>query len=65
MEKLLKIIRHRFLMVILDLGAIVSIMVQCIDLSFAPLFFGRVLVGMIIGLNSGIIPRYIFGVTPK
>ncbi len=65
MEKLLKRIRHRFLMVLLDLCAILSIMVQCIDLSFFPLFLGRILVGMIIGLNSGIIPRYIFGVTPK
>jgi predicted MFS family arabinose efflux permease len=65
MEKLLKRVSHRFLMVLLDLCAILSIMVQCIDLSFFPLFLGRILVGMIIGLNSGIIPRYIFGVTPK
>ncbi len=65
MEKLLEKVRHRFLMVLLDVFAIISIMVQCIDLSFLPLFFGRIMVGMIIGLNSGIIPRYIFGVTPK
>ncbi len=65
MEKLLKKVRHRSLMVLLDVFAIISVMVQCIDLSFIPLFLGRVLVGMIIGLNSGIIPRYIFGVTPK
>lgn len=52
-------------MVLLDLCAILSIMVQCISLSFGTLLFGRILVGMIIGLNSGIIPRYIFGVTPK
>ena len=65
MEKLLMKIRHRYLMMILDLCAILSIMIQCIDLSFIPLFMGRIFVGMIIGLNSGIIPRYIFGVTPK
>lgn len=65
MERLMLKIRPRFLMVILDLCAILSIMIQCISLSFIPLFFGRIIVGMIIGLNSGIIPRYIFGVTPK
>jgi predicted MFS family arabinose efflux permease len=65
MEKLLTKITHRYLMIILDFCAIFSIMVQCLDLSFIPLFLGRILVGMVIGLNSGIIPRYIFGVTPK
>jgi hypothetical protein len=65
MEKLMVRIRPRFLMVLLDICAILSIFIQCIDLSFMPLFFGRIIVGMIIGLNSGIMPRYIFGVTPK
>ncbi len=65
MDNLMLKIRPRFLMVILDLCAILSIMIQCLSLSFTPLFFGRIMVGMIIGLNSGLIPRYIFGVTPK
>lgn len=65
MEKLMLRVRPRFLMVLLDICAIFSILIQCINLSFMPLFCGRIIVGMIIGLNSGIMPRYIFGVTPK
>ncbi len=57
--------KHKNILIILDLFAIFSIMVQCLDLSFIPLFLGRILVGMVIGLNSGIIPRYTFGVIPK
>jgi predicted MFS family arabinose efflux permease len=52
-------------MIFLDLFGILGVLIQCLSLSFFPLVLGRIICGMVIGLNSGTIPRYIFGVTPR
>lgn len=64
MKFILKI-RPRFLMIWLDLASILSIAIQCISLSFFNLFIGRIMIGIIAGFNSGLIPKYIYGVTPE
>ena len=58
-------IRARILMIILDILSAVSILIQCYNLTFIPLFVGRLLMGVIVGLNSGLVPQYIYAVTPK
>jgi predicted MFS family arabinose efflux permease len=64
MDYILKI-RPRILMIILDIISILSILIQCISLNFMPLFIGRLLIGIIVGFNSGLVPKYIYGVCPK
>jgi hypothetical protein len=63
--KLILNIRPRFLMIWLDLAAILSLAIQCINLSFFPLFVGRLMIGVIVGFNHGLVPKYIYAVTPK
>ncbi len=53
------------LMILLDFAAILSIAIQCISLSFFTLLIGRFMMGIIVGFNSGLVPKYIYGVTPK
>lgn len=52
-------------MIILDIVSILSIAIQCLSLSFLPFFIGRLLIGIIAGFNSGLVPKYIYGVCPK
>jgi len=58
-------IRARMLMIFLDLASILSMFIQDYYLSFVPLFVGRFMLGIIIGINSGLIPQYISSITPK
>ena len=56
--------KARFLMLALDLAAIIAIMIQIIALEFVPLLLGRLILGFIVGVNSGLVPQYIYSVTP-
>ena len=51
-------------MVIMDVLTILSICIQDISLSLAPLLIGRLFLGFIVGINSGLVPQYIYSVTP-
>ena len=64
LKKLMSKIKARFLMVFLDIATILSILIQDISLTFWPLLIGRLLLGFIVGVNSGLVPQYIYSVTP-
>ena len=64
LKKLMTKIKARFLMVFLDIATILSILIQDISLTFWPLLIGRLLLGFIVGVNSGLVPQYIYSVTP-
>jgi MFS family permease len=65
LKTLMATVRARMLMIFLDLAAILSMFIQDYHLSFVPLFTGRFILGIIIGINSGLIPQYILAITPK
>ena len=54
----------RYLMIYLDIAAIFSIFIQNCALSFIPLLAGRLILGVVIGINSIVIPKYIYSVCP-
>ena len=60
----MKCIKARYLMVLMDVLTIFSICLQDISLSLAPLLIGRLFLGFIVGINSGLVPQYIYSVTP-
>lgn len=64
LKTIMKCIRARYLMVIMDVLTILFIIIQDIGLSFLPLFIGRLFLGFIVGINSGLVPQYIYSVTP-
>lgn len=51
-------------MIYMDVLAIVGMLVQDIELSFWPLFLGRLILGFVVGINSGLVAQYTFSVTP-
>lgn len=58
--------RHkgRYLMIYMDILAIVGMLIQDISLSFWPLLIGRLILGFVVGINSGLVAQYTFSVTP-
>ena len=60
----MKCIKARQLMILMDALTILSIIIQDISLSLAPLLIGRLMLGFIVGINSGLVPQYIYSVTP-
>lgn len=64
LKPLMNVVKARYLMVILDIATILSILIQDISLTFVPLLLGRLILGFIVGLNSGLVPQYIYSVTP-
>jgi MFS family permease len=51
-------------MIYMDILAIVGIIIQDIKLSLWPLFLGRMILGFVVGINSGLVAQYTFSVTP-
>lgn len=64
LKKIMKKIKARHLMIIMDIISIVGILIQDISLSFLPLLLGRLILGFSVGINSGLVPQYIYSVTP-
>lgn len=64
MKKLVSNFKGRYLMIYMDVLAIVGMLVQDIELSFWPLFLGRLILGFVVGINSGLVAQYTFSVTP-
>ena len=64
LKSIMKCIKARYLMVVMDVLTILSIIIQDISLSLAPLLIGRLFLGFIVGINSGLVPQYIYSVTP-
>ena len=48
----------------MDFLSIVGILIQDISLSFWCLLIGRLMLGFSVGINSGLVPQYIYSVTP-
>ncbi len=48
----------------MDIGTLVFIFVQMLDLSLFVLVFTRFFLGIIIGINSSVIPTYLLSLTP-
>lgn len=51
-------------MIYMDLLAIIGMIIQIISLSFWPIFIGRLILGFVVGINSGLVAQYTFSVTP-
>lgn len=64
LKKIMKKVKARLLMVIIDIITIMAILVQDIKLGFWTLLLGRLVLGFIVGINSGLVPQYIYSVTP-
>lgn len=64
LKKLVSNFKGRYLMIYMDVLAIVGMLVQDIELSFWPLFLGRLILGFVVGINSGLVAQYTFSVTP-
>lgn len=64
LKSIMKCIKARYLMVLMDVLTILSILIQDISLTLAPLLIGRLFLGFIVGINSGLVPQYIYSVTP-
>ena len=64
LKPIMKCVKARFLMISMDILTILSICIQDISLSLAPLLVGRLMLGFIVGINSGLVPQYIYSVTP-
>lgn len=56
--------KGRYLMIYMDILAILGMLIQNISLSFWPLFIGRLILGFVVGINSGLVAQYTFSVTP-
>lgn len=51
-------------MIYMDILGIAAMLIQDIGLSFWPLFIGRMILGFVVGINSGLVAQYTFSVTP-
>lgn len=63
-KKIMKKIKARHLMIIIDILSILGMLIQDIGLSFWWLLIGRLVLGFCVGINSGLVPQYIYSVTP-
>lgn len=61
---LIKRIKPRYLMIVMDMLSIIGMIIQDFHLSFWCLFIGRLILGFTVGINSGLVPQYIYSVTP-
>ena len=61
---LVKNFKGRYLMIYMELLAILGMAIQDISLSFWPIFLGRLVLGYVVGINSGLVAQYTFSVTP-
>lgn len=52
-------------MIYMDILAIVGMVIQIFGLSFWPIFIGRLILGFVVGINSGLVAQYTFSVTPN
>lgn len=64
MKFLVRNFKGRYLMIYMDLFAIFGMILQDIALSFWPIFLGRLVLGFVVGINSGLVAQYTFSVTP-
>lgn len=64
LKKIMKKIKARILMVLMDIMTILAILIQDISLAFWCLLLGRLVLGFAVGINSGLVPQYIYSVTP-
>jgi MFS family permease len=51
-------------MIYMDVLAILGIFIQNIGLSLWPVLIGRLILGFVVGINSGLVAQYTFSVTP-
>jgi MFS family permease len=51
-------------MFILDVFAIISILLQAYSVNILTLYIGRFLLGIYVGISSGIIPVYLVSISP-
>ena len=61
---LVKNFKGRYLMIYMDVLAIIGMLIQDIGLSLWPLLIGRMIEGFVVGINSGLVAQYTFSVTP-
>lgn len=54
----------RRLLILLDVGSLIFISLQMLDLSIFILVFSRLFIGAIIGMNSSVIPAYLVSLSP-
>lgn len=52
-------------MMLIDIFSIISMVAECYQLTFWPIFIARMGIGFTVGINSGLVPQYIYSVTPK
>lgn len=64
MKNLMRKFKGRYLMIYMDLLGIIGMSIQCISLSLWSLLIGRMILGFVVGVNSGLIAQYTFSVTP-
>ena len=62
---LVKNYKGRYLMIYMDILAIVGMLIQILGLNFWPIFIGRLILGFVVGINSGLVAQYTFSVTPN
>lgn len=51
-------------MIYMDILAIIGILIQDIGLNLWSLLIGRMVLGFVVGINSGLVAQYTFSVTP-
>lgn len=61
---LIKHFKGRYLMIYMDILAIIGILIQDIGLHLWSLLIGRMVLGFVVGINSGLVAQYTFSVTP-
>jgi predicted MFS family arabinose efflux permease len=61
---LVKHFKGRYLMIYMDILAILGMLIQDIGMSLFPLIIGRMILGFVVGINSGLVAQYTFSVTP-
>lgn len=64
LKTLVRNYKGRYLMIYMDVLAIVGMIIQIVALSFWPVFIGRLILGFVVGINSGLVAQYTFSVTP-
>ena len=64
MKRIMERIKARHLMILMDIITIFAITIQDVSLSFYWVMFGRLILGFSVGINSGLVPQYIYSVTP-
>lgn len=63
-NRFLYIMGARRLLILLDVGGLIFISLQMLDLSLFILVFTRLMLGFIIGINSSVIPTYLVSLSP-